>query len=470
MKKRNKFIFIFLGLTLLLSMPFASAGFFSDLFNKFFGKRVQLSPGDDGYGCFDPDGPDGIYGKTTVTDSGGNTGTDYCINSGTRGKLTSYVYEQYCDYGTIEQKKIQCPYGCVDGACKYAKSATLKLQTVINDTSSFTSSTIEFIDINTLKTEKAIITSDGLGTIIVLARSYVINYRDNRNVAEDEAVFIQGRTLYKGDVITFPICTDTDGGLNYFVLGAVTPANTTSYYIDACQNSDLLKEGSCTIFTENKLCSSLGNYVCQNGVCISPPPQPDSVTLQLKTVMNDTSSFTSSTIEFIHLNTLNTITRATVTADGIGTINVLGISYPISYRDDRNVANDEYVKIAGKTLYKGDTIILPPPQPDLSISHINSSEYYLPIGNSTTKRVLISATIKNIGGGDAGAFNIFIQGLNLTRDSNYGGLTAGNQVTVTDDYTCSSPHFYNVTLDRFNAVSETNENNNKASLFIDCIF
>ncbi|MEK6855507.1 MAG: hypothetical protein AABX73_04775, partial [Nanoarchaeota archaeon] len=363
MKKRNKFIFIFLGLTLLLSMPFASAGFFSDLFNKFFGKRVQLSPGDDGYGCFDPDGPDGIYGKTTVTDSGGNTGTDYCINSGTRGKLTSYVYEQYCDYGTIEQKKIQCPYGCVDGACKYAKSATLKLQTVINDTSSFTSSTIEFIDINTLKTEKAIITSDGLGTIIVLARSYVINYRDNRNVAEDEAVFIQGRTLYKGDVITFPICTDTDGGLNYFVLGAVTPANTTSYYLDACQNSDLLKEGSCTIFTENKLCSSLGNYVCQNGVCISPPPQPDSVTLQLKTVMNDTSSFTSSTIEFMNINTLQ-MTRAIVTADGIGTINVLGISYPISYRDNRNVANDEYVKIAGKTLYKGDTIILPPPQPD----------------------------------------------------------------------------------------------------------
>ena len=63
-------------------------------------------------------------------------------------------------------------------------------------------------------------------------------------------------------------CTDTDEGLDYFVKGTVSPANGSASYSDICQNSDSLKEGSCTIFTKDILCSSLGDYTCQNGACV----------------------------------------------------------------------------------------------------------------------------------------------------------------------------------------------------------
>ncbi|MEK6855519.1 MAG: CARDB domain-containing protein [Nanoarchaeota archaeon] len=181
-------------------------------------------------------------------------------------------------------------------------------------------------------------------------------------------------------------CTDTDGGLNYFLKGTVT--NSTGSMTDWCGTNNLLLETSCISPNSDELngsvidCSTLGNYVCQNGACVS---------------------------------TLN------------------------------------------QTL------------PDLLISNLNVTKYYKLIGNSTIKRVLVSTTIKNTGNADAGSFNIFIEGLNFIRDSSYGFLAAGNFVTYTDDYECQYPHLYNVTLDRFNAVSETNENNNKASLFIDCI-
>ncbi|MEK6854903.1 MAG: NosD domain-containing protein [Nanoarchaeota archaeon] len=73
---------------------------------------------DDGYGCIDPDGPDGIYTKSTTYVPYGESDEDYCQRTGGRGGVyVDYIHEQYCDNGVIMENVIKCDNGCVDGAC-----------------------------------------------------------------------------------------------------------------------------------------------------------------------------------------------------------------------------------------------------------------------------------------------------------------------------------------------------------------
>ncbi|MEK6854893.1 MAG: hypothetical protein AABX73_01595 [Nanoarchaeota archaeon] len=73
---------------------------------------------DDGYGCVDPDGNNGIYTKSTTYVKYGESDEDYCSQVRNRdGSYIDYVHEQWCDQGVIMETRIKCDNGCVDGAC-----------------------------------------------------------------------------------------------------------------------------------------------------------------------------------------------------------------------------------------------------------------------------------------------------------------------------------------------------------------
>ncbi len=65
---------------------------------------------------------------------------------------------------------------------------------------------------------------------------------------------------------------------------------------------------------------------------------------KLKTVSNDTSSVTKTTIEFENVFT-GTVQKATVDGQGTGTVELGGRSYTIIWRDNRNVEGDEFVRL-----------------------------------------------------------------------------------------------------------------------------
>ncbi len=78
-------------------------------------------------------------------------------------------------------------------------------------------------------------------------------------------------TALQPDFPTPSSCTDSDGGLNYFVKGTVTTVNGTNNVTntDYCTTSNSLKEFSCTA-TQTIFCSELGkSYMCSNGACVS---------------------------------------------------------------------------------------------------------------------------------------------------------------------------------------------------------
>ncbi len=77
-----------------------------------------------------------------------------------------------------------------------------------------------------------------------------------------------GQTCSNGQCVV-PPCTDTDGGINYFVRGTTSNANTS--FTDQCSGSYLYEYycANATVITSTRvLCTSLGNYQCQNGACI----------------------------------------------------------------------------------------------------------------------------------------------------------------------------------------------------------
>jgi hypothetical protein len=93
-----------------------------------------------------------------------------------------------------------------------------------------------------------------------------------RNVAIDDDGINTGSSAFR---VSTPLCTDSDGGLNYIVKGTITGQDTnfTNYTrVDYCSGS-FLTEFYCNQNTSSfgfvaYSCSSLGtNYVCSDGAC-----------------------------------------------------------------------------------------------------------------------------------------------------------------------------------------------------------
>jgi len=65
-----------------------------------------------------------------------------------------------------------------------------------------------------------------------------------------------------------PKCTDSDGGLNYFVKGTVIPRSSENTFSDACTDSGVLMEGTCDEQGGKVYSYSCPNG-CNNGACVS---------------------------------------------------------------------------------------------------------------------------------------------------------------------------------------------------------
>ena len=94
-----------------------------------------------------------------------------------------------------------------------------KLQTISNDTSTATKSTIEFKNILTDEVKKATITADGTGTIEFSGRSYTVDYSDSKSIEGDENVRLRypdGSRGTANNAIIYPTIETKKGAKLFF--------------------------------------------------------------------------------------------------------------------------------------------------------------------------------------------------------------------------------------------------------------
>ena len=257
--------------------------------------------------CIDKDNGLNYYSKAQVINSS-FTLFDVCSNS-------NNLNEAYCgDLGYIAVQNYACPNGCLNGACLqqntslqrvdgcYLLSDSLKssdlfkdgqdsngdkvyynegdkifksgyavvddgnggsiweLISIYNDTSSATGSEIRFYNKITTQWRVSKTTNWGTGTIDFGVKNYIFIFRDNKNAENDEHVVLDflhtSATQYMSFdscVIPTQTCTDSDGGINYYVKGEVNDTNQNG--IDEC----LLSNG--WGYTSIESCSGDNCYV-----------------------------------------------------------------------------------------------------------------------------------------------------------------------------------------------------------------
>lgn len=106
-------------------------------------------------------------------------------------------------------------------------------------------------------------------------------------------------------------------------------------------------------------------------------------------------------------------------------------------------------------------------KPDLVVSNLNFSEYWVSLNSTQVLYVDVFVTVKNQGRTNAGISTTGTTGLStlyVTTPS----LVPGATYSFKRTYACSSAHTFTAAADYFNVVSESDETNNQASTYIDC--
>lgn len=105
---------------------------------------------------------------------------------------------------------------------------------------------------------------------------------------------------------------------------------------------------------------------------------------------------------------------------------------------------------------------------DLIISNLTFVEWEGQVNGTGNISVNVTTTVMNNGPGGAVSSTARITPL---EDIDWGipALASGNTYTFTWSYSCSSAHTFTATADYYDAVLETDETNNAASTYIDCI-
>jgi hypothetical protein len=242
--------------------------------------------------CTDSDGGNNPYVKGTVTlDS--QTYTDSCSTINT-------LKEYYCANDQIQNYMVICPsgYTCQDGACK-PSITSLSVDLKVNNSDG--PITVPFNSIlNVSWNSTGATTCIPLGPFMPLVKGGIwapSNYSPFP-LSGTEEIYAQHQGLPQDTVLDIgiscskagysdvydhvivnltsiphpPTCTDSDGGKNYYVKGAVTSsAGTTS---DACVAENLsnptsiLSEYYCENgVVKNELFTCPTGYTCQDGAC-----------------------------------------------------------------------------------------------------------------------------------------------------------------------------------------------------------
>jgi hypothetical protein len=104
---------------------------------------------------------------------------------------------------------------------------------------------------------------------------------------------------------------------------------------------------------------------------------------------------------------------------------------------------------------------------DLFINGLNFYEYDNSNGTGQV-RAFVWGYTKNAGVANASASTTQMSYLS-TDDQSVGVLAPGVQSYFSRDYLCTSAHTFTATADFYGAVTESNEGNNAASVYIDCV-
>lgn len=107
-------------------------------------------------------------------------------------------------------------------------------------------------------------------------------------------------------------------------------------------------------------------------------------------------------------------------------------------------------------------------KPDLMVSSLTFSEYWVNTNSTPLLYVGVFVTVKNQGNGNAGLSTTRTTGLSIL-DVLTPSLVPGATYSFSRTYACSSAHTFTATADYFNAVAESDETNNQASTYIDCV-
>src|SRR3989344_1568892 len=217
--------------------------------------------------CVDTDGGKNYFTKGTLTNSSG-TFDDKC-----EGLTGDGLSEQYCS-GNISLTEYKSCYSlgnyyCSNGAC------------VLNQTQNTCSDTDGGINFFNKGTVVYNYTNGTNGYNVdycffgnVIHEYYCDASNTARLIANTTCSSLGNYYCSNGACVLnqTATCTDTDGGKNYYVKGTLVNGNNTA--VDYCSgaNANGLIEFYCngSSFIQDFLpsCTSLGNYMCQNGACI----------------------------------------------------------------------------------------------------------------------------------------------------------------------------------------------------------
>jgi len=241
-------------------------------------------------------------------------------------------------------------------------------------------------------------------------------------------------------------CTDSDGGRNIYVKGAVTYFGRT--------------------YTDESVKDAVKEYYCENNVVRS-------------SIIDCPSAYMSLD------GACRLVSRTCTDSDGgkniyvKGTVTYFGKTYTDEsinsavkeYYCENNVVRSSIINCpSAYTSRDGACLrILPSTSPDLTISGISASRTFLPVGETTK----ITATEKNIGNASAshhltGIFEDDIETSIGYRETN--SIMPGYGFVLTANYTCyrAGSHTIKAFADYLKEVSESNESNNTKAITISC--
>ncbi|MFH1503244.1 MAG: hypothetical protein ABIE36_01145 [Candidatus Diapherotrites archaeon] len=259
-------LIIFGLLFLFASTVFVSASGLSDFWNKITGRATQT--------CTDSDEGMNYFIHGTTTDLLGTVSDGCSILDGKT--LTEY----YCSDNSKTRVNYICPNGCQNGAC-----VQVKKETTCTDSDGgyniMVKGTLYALDANGVSDTCRLIYTNSGGSIqsdsvencngenCFVMELYCLS---NNNLGYEEIKCedgcIGGACIEEKDNIeNNNFCTDSDGGMNYFIYGTTT--DSLGAVSDGCSilNDNTLTEYYCSGNSKahvNYLCPS----GCQNGACI----------------------------------------------------------------------------------------------------------------------------------------------------------------------------------------------------------
>jgi hypothetical protein len=242
--------------------------------------------------CTDSDGGINYYLKGTLTNSGSQTNyltlthDDFCWSNSSG----QYVNEFYCSNGYQASKLYLCPDGCLNGACIQPQNQTNRTNTCTDSDGGIN----YYVKGEAVSSNQSIegridcckMSSD-MGPCVIEG-PYLHEATCNTSGVPSSIFYACPNGCRDGVCLpvnqtntTNPVCTDSDGGKNYFKKGNIT-VNGQKVFEDYCFNDVFttnteLEEGVC--YNESNAVWGELYYQCPNG-CSNGACLPDNQTNQ----------------------------------------------------------------------------------------------------------------------------------------------------------------------------------------------